>query len=96
MKIKDKHCVCEKWKEEYLETFRNPFIGNKSEVIAAQNRGLRCPFCDKKLVEKERKAFIVVQFPPVYLDKPSWNCDKGQVEHFISLEDFKYMLEESK
>jgi len=96
MKIKDKHCICKKWKEEYLEAIKNPFIADKSEAIVAQNKGLRCPFCDKELAEKERKVFVVVQFPPVYLDKPSWDCDKGQVEHFVSLKELKHMLKESK
>lgn len=96
MKIKDKHCTCKKWKEEYLVAIRSVIKHGEGEVITAQNRGLRCPFCDKKLVDIERKAFVVVQFPPVFLDRPDYEVPDYFEERYASLEELKQMLKESK
>ena len=92
MKIKDKHCVCKKWKEAYLEAVRSIIVHGDSEVMVAQRGGKRCPFCDRKLVEKERKAFIVIQFPPVFLDTPDWDVPDYYEERYVSLEELGRML----
>lgn len=96
MKLKDKHCVCKKWEEEYIDAFnhRGRLGCNEREVIKAQERGKLCPWCGKKLIYLERKGFVLIQFPPPLIDKP--DPDRNNPEYFISLEELGRMLKESK
>lgn len=98
MKIKDKHCVCKKWKEEYLEAMMHGYW-NKREVMIAQKRGMRCPFCDKKLIEMERDAWIHVQFPAVFVTKSECNSaysSAAYLDYLIPIKEFKRMLKDAK
>jgi len=98
MKIKDKHCVCKKWKEEYLKALREG-SWSKKEVMVAQKRGIRCPFCDKKLVEMERDIWVYVQFPAVFVDKPECNSpyqSSAYLNYWIPIKEFNRMLKELK
>jgi len=95
MEIKDKHCICEKWRKEYLDAF-NHYRGSTitKEVFTAQKRGKLCPWCGKKLVDMKRKGFILIQFPPPLIDTP--DPDRNNPEYFVSLEELGRMLKGEK
>jgi len=98
MKIKDKHCICKEWKKKYLEAMRDGSWREK-EVMVAQERGVRCPFCDKELVEMERDTWVYVQFPAVFVEEPECNSpyfSSAYLNYWIPLEEFKRMLKELK
>jgi len=99
MKIKDKHCICMEWQTAYLEAIQTS-ENNKHEVMIAQKRGVRCPFCDKELIEKERKAFVLIQFPAVFVNKPNEPftpyTSGSFLEYWLSIEELKQMLKDIK
>ena len=91
---KEKHCICKEWKEAYLKALRNLLHSGEEEVMIAQRRGMRCPFCDKKLIEKERTIWVSICCPPVFVDKPEESSGHTDVDrrYLIPLESLKKML----
>lgn len=92
---KEKHCICKEWKEKYLEALQTSSdIANEYEVMVAQRRGIRCAFCDKKLIEKERTIWVSICCPPIFVDKPESVSGYTLVdkEYLIPLEKLKEKL----